>query len=82
MHKRETKVKNILSFLAILFGEDDIWWTVIMEKHPDYLIEKFERYILSDRSEWQWGMHPSLKRSVFDQYCQKYELGYGEDSDE
>jgi len=74
---KETKVKNILSFLAIMFGEDDTWYKNIMNKHPDYLIEKFERYCLSDRSEWQWGMHPSLKRSFFDAYCEKYKLGYG-----
>lgn len=26
---RETKIKNILSFLAIFFGEEDIWFNFI-----------------------------------------------------
>lgn len=70
----EQKVKNIFAFLSILFGEDLELAHKIFEMPPDYLIEKFERYIESPRYEADWGLHPSLRRSVFDRYCEKYAL--------
>ena len=72
------KIKNILSFLCIIFGESE-FMQEIMEKHPDYLIEKFERYVLSSRDESSWGMHPSIRRCAFNTYCKKYELPIDEE---
>lgn len=74
MLTKEQKVKNIFCFLAILFGEDINLAQKIMGMSPDYLIEKFERYVLSDRYQADWGLHPSLRRGVFDVYCQKHKL--------
>ena len=71
---REEKVKNILAFLSILFGEEYDLSTAIMKMNPDYLIEKFERYCLSDRPESDWGLHPSLRRVFFNKYCDKYDI--------
>lgn len=68
------KVKNIFTFLCILFGEDERCFEKIMDFSPKYLIEKFERYILSPIPESNWGMHPSLRTNVFDVYCKKYNL--------
>lgn len=68
------KVKNIIAFLAILFGESRLWEEEIMNFKPDYLIEKFERYILSTQNEHDWGLHPSLRRGIFEPYCIKHEL--------
>lgn len=71
------KVKNIFMFLSILFGERffnelDVMGHC-MKFSPDYLIEKFERYVLSSRPEFEWGMHPNLRSDVFDVYCKKWE---------
>jgi len=68
------KVKNIFAFLSILFGEKYELLSEIMDFRPEYLIEKFERYVLSTRPESDWGLHPSLRRTVFDKYCEKYNL--------
>lgn len=71
---REEKVKNIFCFLAIVFGEDLNLSEKIMKMTPEYLIEKFERYILSPIPESDWGLHPTLRSGVFDIYCKKYKL--------
>lgn len=70
----EEKVKNIFAFLSILFGENLELSTKILDMPPDYLIEKFERYIESTRYEADSGLHLTLRRSIFDQYCEKYYL--------
>lgn len=72
----QQKIKNIISFLAILFGESKIWWEEIMKFHPDYLIEKFDRYINSTRHESNWGLHMTLRKDCFEHYCQKYQIPF------
>lgn len=71
---KEQRIKNIIAFLAILFGESKVWHETIMDFHPDYLIEKFNRYVESTRHESDWGLHPSLRRNVFELYCIKHEI--------
>lgn len=73
------KVKNIMAFLSILFGEKWECIAEIMEMPPDYIIEKFERYVLSTRPEADWGLHPSLRRNVFNRYCERWKLPITED---
>jgi len=68
------KVKNIFAFLSILFEENEECLEEIMRFSPDYIIEKYMRYIESLIPESPWGLHPSLRRSVFDKYCEKYGL--------
>lgn len=72
MTKHE-QVANILSFFLILFCEKKELPS-IMEMSPDYIIEKFDRYILSSRAEYQWGMHPVLRKQIFHKYVDKWEL--------
>lgn len=67
MTKHE-KVANIITFLAIMFGEDSSIWSEVMKFSPEYIIEKFERYVLSTGIENPWGMHPLLKNTRFDAY--------------
>ena len=67
------KVANIVTFLLILFGEDEELKT-IMKFSPKYLIEKFERYIENSRIEYPWGMHPVLRNGPFQEYVDKWEL--------
>lgn len=82
MTKHE-KVANIVAFFAIMFGEDNaIWneiWNQIMKIDPNYIIEKFQRYVLSERVEYPWGMHPSLRKQRFDAYTKKWGLELKED---
>ncbi len=68
------KVKNIFAFLSIVFGDDLELSSKILKITPDYLIEKFERYVLSNRYEADWGLHPSLRQGIFDRYCIKHKL--------
>lgn len=72
MTKHE-KIANIVAFLSILFGEDEEIKT-IMKFNPNYIIEKFERYVESTRIEYPWGMHPSLRSHIFQRYVDKWEL--------
>ena len=72
MTKHE-QAANITAFLCILFGEDaEI--AAIMNYSPQYVIEKFERYIETTRVEYPWGMHPALRSGLFRRYVDKWEL--------
>lgn len=68
------KVKNIMAFLSILFGEKWECMKEIIDMPPDYIIEKFERYVLSTRPGSDWGLHPQLRTQVFDIYCEKWNI--------
>jgi hypothetical protein len=74
------KVANIIAFLSILFGEDCAAYEKIMDLSPEYIIEKFERYVLSSRIEYPWGMHPSLRNQVFQAYVNKWSLELKDDN--
>lgn len=76
------KLKNILSFLCILFGEKHDVMETIFSFHPEYIMEKYEKYVRSDRREWPWGMHPSLKKNVFNRWLEKHEVEFSEDKAE
>jgi hypothetical protein len=78
MTKHE-KVANIVAFLSILFGEDREAFGRVMDLPPDYIIEKFERYVLSQCTEYAWGMHPSLRNGTFQKYVDKWELELNEE---
>lgn len=73
---KEQQVKNIIAFLSILFGENHLWYDEIMKFTPEYLIEKFERYIHTTKYGADWGLHQSLRRNVFERYCDKWKVPY------
>lgn len=74
MTKHE-KVANIISFLAILFADDSgEEFKRIMTYDPDYIIEKFERYVLSTEIQYPRGMHTNLKEYAWQLYVDKWEL--------
>lgn len=66
--------KNILAFTILMGGER------ILTKSPDYLLEKFGRYIGSMSPSvgeaWQGGLD-SDNRHFFDTYMQKWFKGHG-----
>lgn len=74
---REDKIKNIFAFLCILFGEDADCCNAIINMSPDYIIEKFERYVLSEKEEWAWGLHPLTKSRIFDEYFRHWRIAPG-----
>ena len=76
------KLKNIVSFLCILFGENHDVIETIFGMSPEYIMEKYERYVKSDTREWPWGMHPSLKKSVFNAWLQKFNVEMSDDKAE
>jgi hypothetical protein len=52
MTKKEViKLKNIVAFCALMENHDGI-----IGKSPDYIMEKFNRYCLSDVDECPWGL--------------------------
>lgn len=78
MTKHE-KVANIIAFFAIMFGEESEAWAAVMKLNPNYIIEKFERYVLSNRVQYPWGMHSSLRSNRFHRYVDQWELELKED---
>lgn len=75
---KEQQIKNILAFLTILFGESHLWHDEIMHLPPDYLLEKFSRYIESTGIESPWGLSPSLRQKAFNRYLHKWQIEYDE----
>ena len=71
---KHEKVANIMAFLTILFGEDSNAWEKIMDFSPNYIIEKFESYVLTLRIEYPWGMHPIIRKERFNIYVNKWKL--------
>lgn len=76
------KLKNILSFLCILFHEKHDVMETVFDLSPEYIMEKYERYVKADRREWTWGMHPSIKRGLFVTWLKKYGVEFSEEGGE
>lgn len=70
----QQQIKNIIAFLSILFGESRLWYDEIMKIPPDYIIEKFNRYIELDKFGADWGLHPSLRTCVYEPYLIKWKI--------
>lgn len=69
----QEQLKNIFAFLSILFGEDLYLSERLMEISPHYLIEKWNRYVMSVHIEHPWGLHPNLRHQYFDEYFNKWQ---------
>lgn len=73
---KDEKIKNILAFLCIVIDYDRNMFEKFMAIDPAYLLEKFEQYGLSPRYEADWGIHPLLRRTLFNEYCKKHHIDY------
>jgi len=73
MIEKHEKIKNILAYLCLLFGESD-FMKEIMHLSPDYIYEKWEQRMDADESQYQHGLHKLLKSKVFDKYCAIWNL--------
>ncbi len=69
--KKSDKVKNIIAFLAVMFNEDLEFVKWLSTKHPEYILEKFMRYVEYEDIAWEWGLHPALKIRLFDEWVRK-----------
>lgn len=79
MTKNE-QIANVIAFLSIMFGEESHQvFDDILKFSPDYIIEKFNRYIESTRVEFPWGMHPALRSSCFNRYLNKWKVELSDD---
>lgn len=64
---------NLLAFNVILSNSK-----YILELDPDYLIEKYERYIgdpeqIVDKDEWKYGgIHEVLRKEIIEPYFEKW----------
>ena len=68
----KNEIKNIVAFLMIVFGESDVMGELI-KTSPNYLLEKWKRYIGSDHDNYIWGLHPCL-RTQLDLYIKRWSL--------
>lgn len=71
---KKDKVKNILCFLIILFGEDLHTMSLLGHFSPNYIIEKYNRYIESALIEHESGIHTNFRTELLDTYCSKWHL--------
>ena len=76
-NERVTKFKNIIAFLHVLFGEKDIIREVY-EMSPDYIMEKYDQYVIASGQQFKWGMHPNLKNELFNEYLELWGLKYND----
>lgn len=65
------KIKDIMAFLFILFGEMDFVLR-LMNMSPDYILEKWDFINNTDYGAHRTMMHANLKTEVFDEYCAKW----------
>lgn len=68
------KVANIISFIMILFCEDSHVMNKLIEMSPEYIMHKYDYYVLSDKSAYNWGLHPLIKERLFDMYVEIWGL--------
>lgn len=67
--------KNLLAFLTIILNEEVI---VLVDRSPDYILEKFYRYVgsdfgIRDSNDHLWGVHLVL----YEQFILKYHDRWG-----
>lgn len=76
------KIKNIMAFFTVMFSGDDCEpyvYREVLKKSPAYLIEKFDKYILSNKPEHNWGLNPAARHSFFDAYCKQWKISTNDD---
>lgn len=73
------KVKNIIAFLSIIFAKNTDLLSVLINFSPDYVIEKYNRYIETTKDDSCWGIHPNLRNHVFNEYCKKWHIKVNND---
>ena len=66
--------KNLLAFLSIILNEHSL---ILIDQSPDYILEKFSRYIgpaqsILDTNDHQRGAHPVLYAQVIERYHGKW----------
>ena len=63
----DIQLKNLLAFCILMENNDGL-----IGKSPDYIKEKFERYVMSGNSEcWQYGLD-SVNQEKLEAYVAKW----------
>ena len=68
------RAANIVCFLSLFLGECTEAVRELMNIHPVYLVEKFDRYVEAGIAAHEWGMHPNLRDAVFNVYVDNWKL--------
>ena len=63
---QQTKLKNIVAFCALMQNGGGV-----IDKSPDYIQEKFERYCLSEEDETEWGLD-SIRTDIVKRWIAKW----------
>lgn len=59
--------KNLIAFCILMQNGEGI-----ITKSPDYVLEKYERYLeTSEKEAWKWGLHPVSQR-LLNEYIGKW----------
>ncbi len=54
------EIKNIVAFMILMEGNEGF-----IGKSPGYILEKFQKYCLSDREDsWKWGLDFSNQKKL------------------
>lgn len=61
-----SKLANLVAFCALMQNNGGV-----IEKSPDYILEKFNRYCTSTRDEVPWGLD-GIRRSIVSDWCKKW----------
>ena len=64
---------NIVAFLTLMSNEYAPLFFI--DKTPEHIIEKWMRYIGGPPPAgpcWEWGLHPTLRKGVFDPYVARW----------
>lgn len=65
----EKQLKNLIVFCILMENNDGI-----LGKSPDYIIEKFERFVGKNDDSFKWGLD-SNNQEKFNKYLKKWILG-------
>lgn len=63
----ENQFRNLIAFCVLMESGEGI-----RDKSPDYVMEKFERYVGKESSEWQWGLD-FLNQNKLAQYLKDWD---------
>lgn len=74
MKRADNKLMNMVAFLVLMQGHGGI-----LDKSPDYIMEKFERYVGKDTDAWSWGLD-STNMEVLNQWVQRWILNEGNEA--
>jgi len=65
-NEEKNKIFNMVAFFLIMENGEGI-----IDKSPDYILEKWNRYVGREDDSFMWGLHPTLV-AVLEAYKMKW----------